>query len=121
MITGTVTSVKSSLQRAGLVAGVAAITLLSACGRSAADYRKAAVKAIGGADAERIIGHGFSKIYCETPSNTSKGSTFSCAAKADDGNNYSFTATIVSSSRVEITDYEVVEPTTDSVPADTTA
>ena len=73
------------------------------------------IREAGGADAERIIGHGFSKIYCETPSNTSKGSTFSCAAKADDGNNYSFTATIVSSSRVEITDYEVVEPAHDAV------
>lgn len=91
------------------VAGLAVVSLAS-CGRSSKDFKKAAEKAIAGADTSRIIGQEFTGIYCEDPGNTSEGVTFSCAAKGKtDGKNYKFKATITSSSRVEITDYNVVE------------
>jgi len=87
-----------------------ALVSLTACGRSSKDFKQAAEKAIGGADAARMIGQEFTGIYCEDPGNTSEGVTFSCAAKGkSDGKNYKFTATITSSRRVEITDYRLVE------------
>ena len=93
---------------AGL-AGIALVTI-TACGQSATDYKKAAQKAIGGADAERVIGQGFANISCETPTNTAKGTTFFCDATGKtDSKAYKFTATIMSKTRVEITDYKPVE------------
>lgn len=82
---------------------------LTGCGFSPDDYRKAAEKAIGGADAARMIGHQFSNISCEDPGATSKGTTFICTADSDDGKQYQFTATIVASKRVDIVDYTIVE------------
>lgn len=106
--------------RKPVAVGVVGFSLLlalgvSACSKSPNDYRKAAAKAIGGADAARMIGHEFSNIECEDPGATSKGTTFTCTADSDDGEQYQFTATISSSTRVDITDYEVVEsPTSDT-------
>lgn len=83
---------------------------LSACSKGAADFQKAAEKAISGADAARVIGEEFDDVRCETPSNTAKGSTFLCSAvgRSTDAA-YTFTATITGSSRVEITDYQKSE------------
>ncbi|CAB4817153.1 unannotated protein [freshwater metagenome] len=95
-----------------LAVGVTAIALfsLTSCSRSSTDFAKAAEKAIGGADTARVIGQEFTGIYCEDPGSTSKGVTFSCAGQGKtDGKRYKFTATITSSSRVEITDYKAVE------------
>jgi len=95
-----------------LALGATGLALLSltSCGRTSKDFKRAAEKAIGGADAARTIGQEFTSITCEDPGNTSKGVTFSCAAKGkSDGKNYKFTATITSSNRVEITDYKAVE------------
>ncbi|MFM8530824.1 MAG: hypothetical protein ACKOD2_14350 [Ilumatobacteraceae bacterium] len=93
-----------------LTALVAALLATASCSKGAADFRKAAEKAIGGADAARMIGEKFDNVQCETPSNTAKGSTFTCSAiGASTDAGYTFTATIKSSSRVEITDYRKSE------------
>lgn len=83
---------------------------IASCSKGAADFRKAAEKALRGADTARIIGEAFEDVRCETPSNTAKGSTFPCTAvgRTTDAA-YTFTATITSDSRVEITDYEKSE------------
>ena len=91
------------------VTGIALLPLMS-CSRNSTDFKKAAEEAIGGADAARVIGQEFTGIYCEDPGSTSKGVTFSCAGQGKtDGKRYKFTATITSSSKVEITDYKLVE------------
>lgn len=109
---------RKSLAVSTLGFAILAPLVLVSCSKSPDDYRKAAAKAIGGADAARMIGHEFSNIECEDPGATSEGTTFTCTADSDDGSTYQFVATIVSSNRVEITDYEVIEtPTGDTVPA----
>lgn len=101
---------KQFVRVAAVPALVAVGVALTSCSKGATDFRKAAEKAISGADAARVIGEEFDDVRCETPSNTAKGSTFLCAAvgKSTDAA-YTFTATITSSSRVEITDYQKSE------------
>jgi hypothetical protein len=100
-----------------VIGGLAlAVTTLASCGKSPDDYRKAAAAEIGGADTARMIGHQFSNIECEDPGATSKGTTFVCTADSDDGKPYEFVATIVSSNRIEITDYSEIEAADTSAP-----
>jgi len=98
---------KQIVRATALPALVAVAFAATSCSKGAADFRKAAEKAISGADAARVIGEEFTEVQCDTPSNTAKGSTFTCSAVGrSSGAAYTFTATISSSSRVEITDYE---------------
>jgi len=110
---------RKSLAVSALGFAVLAPLALSSCSKSPDDYRKAAEKAIGGADAARMIGREFSNIVCDDPGATSQGTTFTCTADSDDGKQYQFVATIVSSNRVEITDYTEIETVDES--GDTTA
>ena len=89
------------------LAAATVMLVLAGCAHSAADYSKAAKKAIGGADAARTIGQQFQDITCQTPSSKTVGTTFTCTATGTtDGVKYEFTATITSKTQVDITNYK---------------
>ncbi len=79
-----------------LTAGFAAFGLLAACSPDSTDFKTEGEDFLedSGGDVETQTGHRFSDADCEKPADTDEGTTYTCTATDDEGDEWEFTVEI---------------------------
>lgn len=83
----------SPLTRKRVVAGTvlcATLAITSGCSTSPEDFKTEGETFLQSPELAQEAGYKFSNAQCEEPSSTSVGSTFSCTATDNDGDNWEF-------------------------------
>jgi hypothetical protein len=99
-----------------LISTVVSVTAISAavaaCSADSGDFSDNAEQLIDDdkdGDLAAALGVDFDGAECAEPANTDTGTSFECTATGDDGNTWSFTATIRGDREYEITDAVIVD------------